>query len=114
MIAVVDNNLPLSLARRLAELQKAVEVRHLVDLGLQHQSDEKLRRHWQNDEVIWVPRDEDFWLGSPKGWAVVWVNCHNPRLVFLRDRVAPAIASRIPDLTPGCRLLVTEEIVSLM
>jgi hypothetical protein len=45
---------------------------------------------------------------------VVWINCHNPRLAFLRDRVAPAIASRIPDLDPGSRLLVTEEMVSLI
>jgi predicted nuclease of predicted toxin-antitoxin system len=114
MIAVVDNNLPLSLARRLAGLQSSIEVQHLVDLGLQHQSDESLRRRWRHDAIVWISRDEDFWLGSPKRWAVVWINCHNPRLAFLRDQVAPAIASRIPDLTPGSRLLVTEEMVSLI
>ena len=114
MIAVVDNNLPLSLVRRLAERQGSVEVRHLVDLRLQHRSDESLRRHWRHEAIVWISRDKDFCLESPKGWAVVWVNCHNPRLAFLRGRVAPAIASRIPELGPGSRLLVTEEVVSLM
>ena len=114
MIAIVDNNLPLSMARRMGQLQNRVAVSHLVDLGLQDLTDQSLRRHWRHDDVIWITRDEDFWLDAPKTWAVVWVRCHNPRLAFLRDEVAPAIAARLPDLTSGARFLVTEELLTLM
>jgi len=46
--------------------------------------------------------------------AVVWIQLHNPRLAFLRDVAAPAIARSLPELTPGARLLVTEEWLALM
>lgn len=114
MTAVVDNNLPLTLARRLRELQAGVEVKHLVELGLQNQSDDSLRQRWRRDAVIWITRDEDFWLDAPELWAVIWVNCHNPRLQFLRGAVAVAVASRLSTLPPGARLLVTEQLASLM
>ena len=114
MTAIVDNNLPLSLARRLGQLQTQVAVQHLVDLSLQNQTDQNLRRRWDKGQVIWITRDEDFWLDAPESWAVVWVQCHNPRLSFLRDVVAPAVAGRLAMLTPGARLLVTEQMVSLM
>lgn len=114
MKAIVDNNLPLSLARRLSASQRAVEVNHVVDLGVQDRSDEDLRRKWRNHAVIWITRDEDFWLDAPERWAIVWVNCHNPRLAFLRDVVAPAIAGWLAELDPGARLLVTESVIALM
>jgi len=114
MTAVVDNNMPLSLARRMRDLQSLIPVMHIVELGLQDRSDDSLRRHWRQDEVIWVTRDEDFWLDAPASWAVVWVHCHNPRLSFLREVVAPAIAARLAELRPSARLLVTEQLVSLM
>ena len=114
MTAIIDNNLPLTLARRLRELQAACEVRHLVELGLQDQSDDNLRQRWRRDTVIWITRDEDFWLDAPGLWAVVWINCHNPRLQFLRGEVAVAVAARLPTLAPGARLLVTEQLVTLM
>ncbi|OGV66931.1 MAG: hypothetical protein A3K19_03670 [Lentisphaerae bacterium RIFOXYB12_FULL_65_16] len=114
MTALVDNNLPLSLARRMREIQDRVEVKHLVELGLQNRTDASLRRRWRHEGIIWITRDEDFWLDAPESWAVVWVHCHNPRLSFLRDVVAPAVAARLPALTPGARLLVTEQMVSLM
>jgi len=114
MNAIVDNNLPLSMARRLGELQNHVEVTHVVDLGVQDESDESLRKRWRHENIVWLTRDEDFWLDAPEPWAVVWIHCHNPRLSFLRDVVAPAIAGRLPELAAGSRLLVTEELVSLM
>ena len=114
MTAIVDNNLPLSLARRLGESQRAVTVKHVVELGVQDHPDDGLRRRWQFEPVIWITRDEDFWLEAPESWAVVWVSCHNPRLSFLRDVVAPAVAGRLAELTPGARLLVTETLISRM
>ena len=114
MTAIVDNNLPLSLARRMGESQREVEVKHVVELGVQDETDDDLRRRWQDQAVIWITRDEDVWLDAPERWAVVWVSCHNPRLAFLRDAVAPAIAARLADLAPGARLLVTENLIALV
>ncbi len=114
MKAIVDNNLPLSLARQMGGSQHAVEVSHVVDLGVQDEPDAELHRRWCHEAVIWVTRDEDFWLDAPEGWAVVWINCHNPRLAFLRDVVGPAIAGRLAGLTPGARLLVTETVIGLV
>ena len=51
MTAVVDSNLPLNLARRIAESQPGVEVKHLVELGLQDQTHDDLRRRWFHDFV---------------------------------------------------------------
>jgi hypothetical protein len=62
MIAIFDNNLPLSLARQMGQLQTGVAVSHIVELGLQDRSDASLRRRWKHDEVIWITRDEDFWM----------------------------------------------------
>ena len=114
MRAIIDNNLPLVLAQRLRAAQNQVTVEHVVELGLQACSDTELRRRWEQDEIIWITRDEDFWLAAPSSWAVVWISCHNPRLAFLRDVLGPTVAEHLPRLTPGMRLLVTEDWVSVM
>ena len=113
MTAIVDNNLPISLTRWMDADQDEVAVRHVVDLGLQDETDDALRSRWHNDSIIWVTRDQDFWLNSPDRWAVVWIDCHNPRLAFLRDTVAPAVAGWLPQLKPGARLRVTESLIVL-
>ena len=78
MTAIVDNNLPISLTRWMDADQDEVAVRHVVDLGLQDETDDALRSRWHNDSIIWVTRDQDFWLDAPDPWAVVWIDCHNP------------------------------------
>ncbi len=111
MKAIIDNNLPATIGRRVREIKPGADIVHLIELGLQDRKDQELREHWRDDPIIWISRDEDFWLDSPQQWAVVWVSCHNPRLAFLRDKVAPAIATHLDALRPGVRLLITEDIV---
>jgi predicted nuclease of predicted toxin-antitoxin system len=97
---------------RIKEIAPDADVVHLSDLGLQDQKDSQLRRRWQREAIIWITRDEDFWSDAPAKWAVVWVSCHNPKLAFLRDRVAPAIAKRLSTIESGARLMVTADFVS--
>lgn len=113
MTAIVDNNLSVSLARRMGADQSQVDVRHVVDSGLQHATDDALRSRWRSDNIVWVTRDQDFRLDAPDPWAVVWIDCHNPRLAFLRDVVAPAVAGWLPQLRRGARLRVTESMIVL-
>ena len=114
MRAIIDNNLPLTLGLRIRDLVPDADVAHVAELGLQDESDQQLRVRWRQDTIAWISRDEDFWLDAPEQWAVVWISCHNPRLAFLRDRIAPVIADHLPRLKSSDRLLVTEDFASLM
>ena len=114
MKLLIDNNLPVSLAIRLRKTAAGHDVQHIYDLGLQAHSDTQLMARWHHDNIIWVSRDEDFWLTAPANWAIVWVACHNPRLSFLRDTVAPLIAANLTRLTPGARLVITEGMATFM
>jgi predicted nuclease of predicted toxin-antitoxin system len=111
--AIIDNNLPVTVLKRIRTIVPDADVDHLADLGLQDLTDAQLRRRWQRREIAWITRDEDFWHDAPMQWAVIWVSCHNPRLAFLRDNVAPTIAQRLRLLRPGDRLLITEDLVSV-
>ena len=98
---------------RIQEMRPDADVVHIAHLGLQDQKDSQLRHRWQHDEIVWVTRDEDFWSDAPAKWAVIWVSCHNPKLAFLRDKVAPAIAQYLETLKPGTRLLITKDFASV-
>ena len=114
MKAIVDNNLPVTLCRKIREIAPGAEIAHIIDLKLQDRNDHELRERFQHEPVVWITRDEDFWIDAPQQWAIIWVSCHNPRLSFLREAVAPVIARYLPTLKSGCRLLITEDFASLM
>jgi predicted nuclease of predicted toxin-antitoxin system len=109
MRVILDNNLPCRMASVLRSSLPDVEVAHLNELGASDWSDDALRKRWASEFVVWVTRDEDFWMDSPTQWAIVWVNCHNPRLTFLTTSVAPLIAGSVSNLRPGSRLLISED-----
>jgi predicted nuclease of predicted toxin-antitoxin system len=114
MRAIVDNNLPLTMTRQARELAPGVDVKHVSELGLAEASDDFLRKKFSGDHVIWISRDEDFWLASPESWSVIWISLHNPKLAFLRDTIAPILAGQLPNLKPGERLLINEDSVLLV
>jgi predicted nuclease of predicted toxin-antitoxin system len=89
-----------------------VEVHHLSDLGASNLDDDMIRARWTEEFIVWVTRDEDFWLDAPSSWAIVWVNCHNPRLAFLKASIAPLIATGVPSLRSGSRLLISEDMAT--
>ena len=97
------------MASALRTMLPGVEVMHLSELGASDWDDGMIRKRWAEEFIVWVTRDEDFWLDSPAQWAVVWVDCHNPRLAFLKTSVASLIAGSVSSLRPGSRLLVSED-----
>jgi predicted nuclease of predicted toxin-antitoxin system len=104
---VVDNNLPISLAKALS--QKGFEATHVLDVGLGSAPDQILRERFRKTELVFVTRDNDFWMQRPAGWAVVWLALHNPTLAQIRGPIADLLAARIPSLKPGQRLLVAAD-----
>lgn len=114
MKAILDNNLPVTIRERVLVLVPDADIVHLRDLGLQDQTDDVLRLRWANEPIARITRDEDFWANAPAKRCVIWVSCHNPKLSFLLDRVAPAIARSLKSLKPGMRLLVTEDFLSVV
>jgi len=111
MNVILDNNLPWRMAKTLQTLLPSSKVAHLSDLRMSNCDDREIRRRLASEFVVWVSRDAEFWLDAPPNWAIVWVDCHNPRLAFLRESLAPAIAPHVPHLQPGSRLWVTEDVV---
>jgi predicted nuclease of predicted toxin-antitoxin system len=109
MKCIVDNNLPVTLVRCIRCTWPEADIDHIHDLGLHDCCDDGLRQRWQTDPIIWITRDEDFWLRRPDMWAVIWIACHNPSLAFLRDHIAPTIATVLPTLRPGTRVMITED-----
>jgi predicted nuclease of predicted toxin-antitoxin system len=66
MKVVVDNNLPRSVSRLLAE--SGLEAVHVGELGLSQATDQMLRQRFAGESVIFVSRDEDFWSQHPPRW----------------------------------------------
>jgi len=104
---VLDNNLPKSLARLLAE--RGFEAVHVRELGLSGASDAELRNRLADEPIVFVSRDGDFWLNHPEGWAVIWVALHNPTLALLKGPVCEALAKLLPGLHPGDSILVASD-----
>ena len=111
---ILDNNLPQRMAMAFQALLPDFAIVHIGDLGMADCTDGEIRIRLGLESVIWITRDEDFWLDTPANWAIVWVACHNPRLAFLRESMAPAIALHVPNLQPGSRLLATEDVVTMI
>lgn len=69
MRVVVDNNLPYSLARRLS--QAGLTAIHVLDLGMASVADHVLRERLAGEAIVFLSRDDDFWLEHPPQWAIV-------------------------------------------
>ena len=111
MKVVIDNNLPMSLARLLGAA--GGEAVHIHALGLANASDHALRRHFAGEQMIFVSRDDDFWVDHPSEWAVIWIALHNPTLAQLKGPVARVLVHIIPQLRPGQRVLFAADQVRI-
>lgn len=109
MRVILDNNLPWRMVSVLRSSLSGIEVAHLSDLGVSDWDDGMIRKRWAGEFIVWVTRDVDFWMDAPSQWAIVWVNCHNPRLAFLKTSVASLIAAGMSSLRTGSRLLISED-----
>jgi predicted nuclease of predicted toxin-antitoxin system len=95
--AIVDNQLPVALARWLSACGH--DVIHVLDLGLERASDIEIWNQAARDDRIVVSKDEDFFhLANRPGdtGRLLWVrvgNCRREALVDLFARHLGAIAA---------------------
>ncbi|MBI2059219.1 MAG: DUF5615 family PIN-like protein [Nitrospirae bacterium] len=109
MKIIVDNNLPASLAHLIRSA--GFDASHVVEIGMGSASDAEIRRKYDQENIIFVSRDSDFWFQRPKGWSVAWISVHNPTLAQLRGPIAQRLKEALPRMTPGSRMMVTEQAV---
>jgi predicted nuclease of predicted toxin-antitoxin system len=99
MIYLIDNQLPLTLARHLQ--LSGLEATHVSELGLEHAEDRELWDYAKVNECAIVSKDQDFLYLSasdPDGPPFVWVrlgNCRNSALLGAFDAVLPQLLSSV-------------------
>ncbi len=111
MKVVVDNNLPRSIASRLA--QAGLAAIHVLDLELGGATDEQVRRRFAEESIVLLTRDEDFWTHRPSQWVIIWIALHNPTLAQLCGPIAHVSIDVIPKLQPGHRVLFAADQVRI-
>src|SRR5688572_3200572 len=103
---LVDNQLPLKLARHLT--MRGHDARHVLDIGLERADDPEVWARAAADGCAVFSKDEDFvFLANRPGdtGQLVWVrigNCRNAALLAAIDRVLDAI---VAALTSGQRIV---------
>ncbi len=97
MKLLVDNQLPLALARFLAA--SGFDCQHVQDIGMGATDDRVIWKHAKTHGVVIVTKDEDFPLMADRQGSippqVVWVRLGNCRKAVLLQ----AFATLLPDLT---------------
>ncbi|MCG3148182.1 MAG: hypothetical protein PCFJNLEI_01625 [Verrucomicrobiae bacterium] len=96
---LVDNQLPVALAKRLVTLGH--EAQHVLDLGLDKASDTEIWKHAATHSLVLITKDEDFLQrasqpGSPV--QIVWVrlgNCRNAILLAAFESVLPQLLTAL-------------------
>ena len=92
---LIDENLPVSLIRRVADIWPACA--HVKDLGLLSASDTRIWEQAKSDHMTILTKDHDFYVratlfGPPP--QIVWLqmgNCSIDKIEILLRRNAPAI-----------------------
>jgi predicted nuclease of predicted toxin-antitoxin system len=96
---LVDNQLPLALARFLSE--KGFNCQHVQDVGLDEAGDAVIWARAESEGMVVVTKDEDFvFLASRAGQSarVVWVrmgNCRNDTLLDAFGQLLPQIVEAL-------------------
>lgn len=96
MKLLVDNQLPLALARYLAA--NGFDCRHVQDIGMEASDDREIWAYGKSNQLTIVTKDEDFPLMADRQGStppqVVWVRLGNCRKAALLD----AFAAVLPEL----------------
>ncbi len=100
MKLLVDNQLPLALARFLSA--NGFECRHVVDIGLEAASDQTIWNHATREGLVIVTKDEDFPHLADRQASippqVLWVrlgNCRKAALLKAFADVLPQIGEQL-------------------
>ncbi len=96
MILLVDNQLPVALARHLSG--SGLECFHVLDVGLDDADDRVIWQYAKERDMVIVSKDEDFQILANRQGSippqVVWVRIGNCRKVALLEaftRIMPAL-----------------------
>ena len=106
MTFLVDNQLPVALARFLAS--RGVSCQHVLDLGFGGTSDVAIWDYAGRNDCIVISKDEDFFYlaNAPAAKArLVWIrigNCRKTQLLDLVERMWPRI---VAGLKAGDRII---------
>ena len=101
---LVDNQLPIALARFLAG--RGTECHHVLDLGFGQASDREIWRYAAEHQMVVISKDEDFFrLAEQPGAAVqlVWVrlgNCRTSQLLSAIEGAWPRIQAHLESGDP--------------
>lgn len=95
---LVDNQLPVALARFLRE--QGVEAQHVLDVGLAQSSDRTITQYAGEHGMIVISKDEDFFhlAASEQSCPLVWVrlgNCRTSQLLSAVGRVWPRVIAQL-------------------
>lgn len=99
MIYLVDNQLPLALARHLQSF--GLEAAHVSEAGLERARDREIWDYAKTNGCAIVSKDEDFLYLSASdatGPPFIWVrlgNCRNSSLLAAFDAVLPQLLSSV-------------------
>jgi predicted nuclease of predicted toxin-antitoxin system len=107
MKVVVDNNLPYSLAALLRTSK--IDAIHVIDANLADVDDDVLRKHFAEDTIIFLTRDNDFWINHPTHWSIVWLALHNPKLAEIRGPIYRTLSELVPTLRQGQKVLIATD-----
>jgi predicted nuclease of predicted toxin-antitoxin system len=103
---VVDDQLPVSLARYFSSLGHVAE--HVSDIGLTGAPDTLIWKYASEIGAVIVSKDDDF-VGirarHPDGPAVVWLRVGNTRTKPLLDRMATLFPVIVEALSEGQKLI---------
>ena len=102
MILLVDNQLPVALARHLSA--SGLECSHVLDVGLDDADDRVIWQYAKERKMVIVSKDEDFQILANRQGSippqVVWVrigNCRKVALLEAFSRIMPALRPMLDE-----------------
>lgn len=103
MILLVDNQLPVALARHLSA--SGLECFHVLDVGLDDADDRVIWQYAKERNMVIVSKDEDFQILAIRQGSippqVVWVRIGNCRKVALLEAFTRIMPVLLPMLDEG-------------
>jgi len=96
---LVDNQLPVALAKRLIALGH--DARHVLDVGLDKASDTEIWKHATTQSQVLITKDEDFLSRASLPTStvqIVWVrlgNCRNTVLLAAFESMLPQLEAAL-------------------
>ena len=102
MNLLVDNQLPVALARHLATI--GWDCQHVQDVGLEAADDRIIWRYAKERSLTILTKDEDFQIFANRQGSippqVVWVrlgNCRKTRLLDVFSRITPSLRESLAE-----------------